>query len=1037
MILFFTFASSFNLPPAIAIGGLILILVTVTFIYFNQRKLPRIPAEEYVARVPPVGPKKEEAFRLPEGPKFGRWIAIPIALAAVIGFILFENWYLNVNILESIFINKAKIDWWSITYLNNTYFYAILVIGAIIGLSDPRLIIAKTSEGKRKYFLHSKFWGLVNAVRGQIYEFQTFSPFPTPSTLGQHYDQISLKKGILWKLVEFAVGALIIAPSLAKDWSFRFLLISKWAQTAGITWVELIQRAASVLFDRLFLTQAPTGKWLIDNSPIFEFLYWVRIPIIIFGVIWGIRLFISFVLDLRSGTVVKAFRDIIIIGVIVLTAILVITPTQAFDVTTPFYLRTLFIGWVTLTVLSIFLSLRESFVQSVIGGIFQKKIILIALVLIVSLSLLYGPVVVAVQINPSIQGKFVEYLWIPKYLPNVEYTRWATGVEPISEGNIQSAMNTGQNLQILSNIRLFNREAAQTRLLPSIGVNWMNLTAPDIVNVGGNEYWVTALTLIQPPGGNIWQSNRLLLTHSEKVLGINAHDGQILTNASQSVFGTQGTPMIYYGEGGLFSISPMVYIGIPGFTETHLDPNNKAPYAGEPDYTLTGFNRLWFFSGLFGQEQLHADFGLGDYGDIKMLYLRDVNTRLSQILLPGLTLDPDPYLVSDGQKLYYCFYAYVERSMPTEYLDYPKYVPGAAKFWRLFSTILVNAYDGGISGYIQKTNESNYILDFYQSMYPQSWKNPIPTWLIPQLRYPEFLLDKQIDSYDFYHVSDADKWQKNTDFFQLTTNSGGQVIEEVRYVTFSLNQQTLWAGVRPVEGFKAIGKNLAGVYVALNGKDIGKIYLLRPGGVAIIGPQTALDTVNNFAPTKSVLTLNPGWISGNTLTYVIQGNLYYFIPYYAKSATTLSPTMMTAIDAISQKVGFYVISNPQDATEVSSATEKSYVNLVGAQVQVSAEVRKQDIFNEFKALNYTLKTPQQLNPNVAFQEGNSTYLQDSDFPATKTLIGSFLTQFVQPTGTKTVLLWETIVNNNSFLNFGVLSSNQGIVELHYIIIKYA
>ncbi|MCJ7630874.1 UPF0182 family protein [Candidatus Bathyarchaeota archaeon] len=658
-----------------------------------------------------------------------------------------------------------------------------------------------------------------------------------------------------------------------------------------------------------------------------------------------------------------------------------------------------------------------------------------ALVFIVSLSLLYGPLIVVVQINPQIQGKFVDYLWTPKYLPNVEYTRWATGVESISEDQIQTAMNTGQNLQILSNIRLFSQQAAQTRLLPSIGVNWMDLNPPDIVNIGGNEYWVSALKIVQPPGGDVWRSGRLLITHSERVLGIDAHSGQILVNAAQSVFRINGTPMIYYGEGGLFSDSPQVYIGIPTVGETHIDPLDNRIYTGQPDYVLSGFNRFWFFSGLFGQEQLRTDFGFGNYGDVKMLYLRDVSTRLSQILLPGMTLDTDPYLVSDGNNLYYCFYVYIERKMPTDYLDYPGYVP-SAQFWRLFSTVLVSAYNGTISGYLQGKNESNYILDYYRSMYPQ-WNTPVPDWLVPQLRYPEILFNKQIESYNFYHVSDADKWQKNTDFFQLTTNAAGKSIEEVRYVTFSLNQQSFWAGVRPVEGYKAPGKNLAGLYVALNGKDLGTITLLRPGTVAIIGPQTALDTVNNFGATKSLLTLNPGWVPGNTLTYVINGAIYYFIPYYAQSATTLSPTMMTTVDAISQKVGFYVISNPQNPTEVSSATDKAYVNLVGQQVEISAEVRKHNLFNEFAALNYTLKIPQQLNPNVAFKEGNASYLQDADFPAAQVLIDSFTTQFVEPLGTKTILWWETTDSGKTNLNFGILSSNLGIVELHFITVTYA
>jgi len=1045
IIMFLTLATSLELPPIIAFGGLIIVSAVVILLYKRQRGIP-VPSDEY-GRPPPIRPptRQEEGFKLPQIPQIGRWIIIPIALIGVVGFIVFENWWLNVTIRTALYLNKAATDWWGISFLKNTYFYAILAIGLLVVLSDPRVRIERTPEGRRHFYLHSKVLGLVNMIRGEIYEFRSFSPFPSPATLGASFDQVPLRTGIVWKLAEFAGGCLLIAPSFAKDWAFRYLIVSNWTESQGIGPIGLLQRAMAVLYGRLITAEVPTGSWLIDNSPIFEFLVWLRIPIMVVGAIWAIRLFISFILEFRAGRIIKAFRNIIVIGVIILSSILVTTPTQAFDVTTPYYLRSMVLGWITLTALAIFLSLRESLTQSVVGTIFRRRIILTGLVVLVALSLLYGPVVVAVQINPAIQGKFVDYLWVPKYLPNVDYTRWATGIDNVTESQIQTAVNTGQDIKILSNVRLFSREAAKSRLIPSIGVNWMDFPslAPDVINVNGTEYWITGLTIVQPPTGgeaDTWRSQRLLYTHSERVLGLNAHDGQVLPNAAQTIFGVQNTPAIYYGEGGLFDRSPMVYIGIPTFAETHISNyTGPAVYSGDPDYVLDGFERFWFFSGLFGQEQLRWDFGRGDYGTVKMLYLRDIADRMSQILLPGMTLDNDPYLVSDGTNLYYSFYVYIARDMPTEYLDYAKLIPGSsnsftpAKFLRLFANVLINAYDGSMNGFLLGTGEDNYLLDFYGSMYPQ-WNMPVPAWLIPQLRYPEFLLNKQIDSYNYYHVSDVDKWQKSSDFFALTTNAAGAAIEEVRYVTFPLNGVNLWTGVRLVESRGAAGKNLAGIYVALNGENLGNVTFFRSSATAIIGPQTALDSVNNFAPTREQLTLHNQWTAGNTLMYVISGNVYYFIPYYAPSATTTNVAMMTVVDATSQKVGYYIINNPQNPVEVASATGNAYSNLIGTVVTESAETRRQNTFKEFTALNYTLKTPQILNPPVAYQVGKADYLTDQDLPGVTALIQSFVTQYAIPTGATTIIEWETTDNNRSNLNFGVFSSP---VELDYVTVTYA
>jgi hypothetical protein len=479
----------------------------------------------------------------------------------------------------------------------------------------------------------------------------------------------------------------------------------------------------------------------------------------------------------------------------------------------------------------------------------------------------------------------------------------------------------------------------------------------------------------------------------------------------------------------------MVYIGVPGFAETHLPEYTGPPaYAGEPDYVLTGFERLWFFSGRFGQEQLRWDFGRGDFGDIKMLYLRDVSKRLKQILLPDMKLDEDPYLVSDGKNIYYCFYVYVERDMPTDYLDYPT---RRFKFWRIFATVLVNSYDGRITGFLLNTGERDYILDFYRNMYPQ-WSGRIPEWLLPQLRYPEFLFGKQIAVYNVYHVSDPDKWQKNTDFFQLTTDATGRVIEEVRYVTFSFDKRELWAGVRLVEAFQAPGKNLAGIYVALNGEDFGKIFFLRAGNVALIGPQTALDVINNYGPTKFQLTThtNPPWVPGNILLYVVNGTAYYFIPYYASSPTTLAPAMMVVVDAMHQRVGYHVISNPQDVAEVAASVEKAYVNLVGTRVESIAEIRKANILNLFRALNYSIRIPRQLSPNVAFIVDEVDYLSEGDILEVREAVEGFVKSYLDPYGLSHVLMWETNVEGRRILNFGALVNELGVVCLYYITVTY-
>jgi hypothetical protein len=999
--------------------GFIFIFVVLTR---QQARIPRStgtgPPSDYFQRT--IGP-----FRSPELPRLGKWIIIPIAIVGVIGFILFQNWWLNVDILQYLYSSKANLNWWSIQFLDNQYFYACIGVGLLIALSDPRISITRDIEGKRQIHLHSKFLGIVRLLRTQFTSYTMQGSFPLQFNNLTYDDQVSIKYGVAWKLVEFVIGTMIIGPTIAQGLALQFMVISQWLTSQQLSWFDLGQRILSILWTRLFTSELPSGTWLIENSPILEAIAWLNTPISIICILWGVRQGVSLVFGLLRGNVVKAFKSIIIIGLAALTPNVLQIPNQVFDITTPFYIQSMVIGESTLLVLAIFFSLRERLVQRFVNLIYRRKIILTIIVLLTSIGLLYGPIIVAVQYAPAIQGNWKNWIWTPQIQPTIEYTNWATGVEGVTAGNLAAAINTGENIEILEKVRVFNDAAAKLRLKSQIGVNWMDLQNIDVIWMNNTEYWVSALTLVMPTGGDEWRTERLIVTHSERILAIDAHNGEIVPVAD--VFNITAPTAIYYGEDGLFASSDQIYIDVPGFQENHLtDYTGPEKYDGNPDYVLSGLNLMWYFSGIFGQEQLRLDFARGDYGDIKMLYLRDVNKRLEKILLPDMRVDDDPLLVSDGEHLYYALYVYIDREMPSQYLNYANQLNTKngipvqdQRFWRVFSIVLIDAYDGTISGYLLNTNEDNYVLDFYRTVY-QEWNTPVPSWLTPQLRYPEFLYDKQIASYNKFHVTNPDVWQGNTNFFDLTTSSSGSAIEDVRYIVFNLNGETYWAAVRLVEKDQSPGKNIAAMYVALNGENLGENFLLLGSGDAVIGPQTVLDTISNFSPTKSLLSLHPNWNSGNILMYGINGTLYYFVPFYAETSTTLAPAMIASVDALTQRVGYYVINNPQNAIEVGLGTANAYADLVGQQVELTAERRRQQILDTFEEMGYTpIKTSE---PVANYDETtNLRYLNEADWETTRITLTSYSDTWVAPFNLTNVLYWETTDDNdNRFLHIGVL-----------------
>src|SRR5206468_11703460 len=138
-----------------------------------------------------------------------------------------------------------------------------------------------------------------------------------------------------------------------------------------------------------------------------------------------------------------------------------------------------------------------------------------------------------------------------------------------------------------------------------------------------------------PNDPDVWRTQHLLLTHSEKVLAVDAATTQAVDITK--IWNLTQSPQVYYGEGGLWQSVDEVYLNIPGFNETHLSGYTGPPsYNGTADYTYKGFWLYWkfFWQGRF-------DFANGAYGNIKALEYRDADARISNILLPNMRLDPD------------------------------------------------------------------------------------------------------------------------------------------------------------------------------------------------------------------------------------------------------------------------------------------------------------------------------------------------------------------------------------------------------------
>ncbi len=867
------------------------------------------------------------------------------------------NFGLSTDVRFATLLNKSGIDYLNLHYLGGATIYTLFILTALFMLSDPRVSYAVGDDGQRHLYMHSKLLGLIRLLRrsnlGQFFQGRRrrrwIEPTPPPSgpkqvewDIGQSPDHSVISKEgkirwndrfrvsspwfISWTVVKFLLG-LAVAGALADNTALRFLTVQNYLVQTNSTWVAQLGNYFSTLTMRLSGAYTVSPGFAINNTFTFEVYSFIELLLGVAFILIGIRLGIAAVANIIVGASKMAFgmsrlaiSNILLILLLPMIYFFLGSGAWVYDVGTSLNVWALFMLLMGTAFLTALTRTRRIFTIRNINR--TRAIIILAIVIVGIISM---PVYGAFLRGQS--GKYLDYQWTPAYVPTIDYTRWAYSVDNISSADV-SLITSGNTNQTLSDIRIFTQGAAKLNLRPLVGVNWMSIdnASVDIIFINGVEYWVSALQLVRPTVSNdpdIWRTEHLLITHSEKILAVNAATTQSVDIGT--VWNLTQTPQLYYGQGGLWSSVDEVYLNIPKFNETHLSNYVGPPsYNGKPDYTYTGFWRYWKF---FWQGRL--DFANGDYGNVKALVDRDVDSRISRLLLPGMSVDPDPYpVVDDKGNIFLLHWLWVDWKSPHDFADYPDHQD--TSILRLFAAVLTNLKTGEIQGYLYNQRPADYVTSFYRSMYPQ-WNQQIPSWLTPQLRYPEGYFNIQQSVYNFYFQTNPLQWQRNA-FLQST--------EETRFIITPINGVLTWAAVRLVETYQSPSKNLAGLYIAPAGKDTGKVYLIQfPGNTTIIGPESAISAVTTDPRVGGQITLHPGWTSGNILMYSINGRLTYIIPYYGTQQNLNVPVMVAAVDGATKKVGSFLISNPNIYSDVNNAAGFAVNNIgLGNQIRITGNV---------------------------------------------------------------------------------------------------
>jgi hypothetical protein len=898
-----------------------------------------------------------------------------LAVIAAIAVLSIAWVILQWSIAEYVFSTKAGLNWFSIVFYHDYIFVAA-------GLFALLLVYPKPGG--------SDLWRLATVL------YKRSRPYEAEQEGTRIDERMNVWLWALWQTLKWAIGfyAFVISggfPLLGNTMTSIMMMIMGMGSWASVPRVFVLP-----------LTPA-SGAGLVNLMPVMQIQYEV-ISYILSAIllVFAVRMFLRLLANLTTRRSDVWLRNLLALIAAVLFEIILGAPYWLMNIATPYVYGIVWSAFLLTIVQIVRLSRRNAPVPRL--GLFKAAAILITVLLVIQ-------VAAGAFFYFNWNNNYLAYQWYPQTQKEITVTRWAAGLNDIQVNNITS-LPTSNPSTTLNLVRQWDQQAAAVTNTKEIGAyNWMGLASSEIVFYNGTEYWVSPTTPTFP--STDWISEHLIYTHAAKVLVINTHTGSVI-NAT-TAYGIPSEPLIYYGEGAGFNQN--VYVHVPGYDEVQ-----NVSYPGAPDYVLNGWQKSMWFT--FTEGQLGFAFSSQS---IDMLWNRNIFSRVGDILIPGLTMDPAAYIVSDGKNLYYAIQIYISYPLQSGF--------AASPYLRFFGVVLVNIQDGSMQGYTVSNllnplgvNSTDFLTKFYQNYYP-SWTAP-PAWLVPQLRYPEQLLGTptvpgQLD-YDFiYHVSDPFVFRSGTQFYERTVNS------TVQYIPFAVENETYFVGLQLVQYQGVVSKNLGALYVAYGGDRLGQIYLYQnPSSSAlIIGPAAAENALNTNQQVRTQLTLLPNYRIGSYLLYSVGGKLTYFVAVYTNPGTSGVVTQlpfMTAVNPSSGKVGVGTsaavafqnlgISTGNSSTSVTESRD----TLVG---QITTLIASQ---------GYSLVNATSVNPTVWRNVGSVSF---SAAGANKTIdqVASLLQNYGSGSVGNTVYAWTDSSGN---LNFGVLKvPAEGITELFYVTIE--
>lgn len=622
-------------------------------------------------------------------------------------------------------------------------------------------------------------------------------------------------------------------------------------------------------------------------------------------------------------------------------------------------------------------------------------------------------------------------------LDRIEVLDYDVKQPAVPPSSIQAILN--ENKETLTNIRLWDQEAASSKLKPELGQrNDLQFVDTDILRFGDTMYWTGTTTPNLPDDvmeADRWFSEHITYTHSNPGMKmLEADTGNVVDD---SAFFQQSR--IYYGESNERGLFNKVWSAYPvGRTESRevdqyfyngtggIDVSPPLSWMFEPNFMLS-----------YPTTPIHVMRYKDVYERMKLLYPYFVyDFAFGSVPNPQFkALDIFP--VSDGENTYWL--------MPLVAALDTSHVPWSSGFMlKLVGYALVDTYNGTVQ--VIATGDDYFSRMFLEAYRSTGVTDTVPEWLSGQIKYPEEMFIWKISKFSIYHVTDPKTFIEAKQFYSIPEESSKAVAPYYIITKPQGFDNPEFVGFQSLELRGSQTKNLVGYMTVQNDLDeLGKMTFYSvpaDSPVKLLGPTGAKETLVKDKEYQNLIKLLNNHRTGENILYRIGDYDVYFIPVYTSNTVggVVSQTGTIAAVGGASVTGTYYVGLGDTAAQafegyllkVSGVTPPNNpAPNLNQTTTPDRDSRIDKLEKIFKDSGLTIVKPTTISAPVEFIEGQTTYRFESEFTAAEDSIRTFIANFGPEQANGRVFEWQ----EETTVNFGFLVDVAGIVENHYVTIE--